>query len=223
VLHRAGKKKDAEAEFVKLRVLAAEADLEFPLFARLAPIAAELGWPADWRIKQPAPLDVGQRPPLDSLGPVRWEPGPAPSWTLPGADGRPVSLADFHGKNVVVIFYLGSGCLHCVEQLQKFAPKTSEFAAANIEITAISSEPLDTLSASVAKLSPKEPIGFRLAADPDKNVFKSYRAYDDFENMPLHATFLIDARGEVRWQDVSAEPFTDAAFLLEEAKRLLKE
>jgi len=41
--------------------------------------------------------------------------------------------------------------------------------------------------------------------------------------MPLHATFLIDARGEVRWQDVSAEPFTDAAFLLEEAKRLLKE
>jgi peroxiredoxin len=222
VLHRGGKKKDAETEFAKLRVLAAQADLEYPVFARLAPIAAELGWPADWRITEPAPVDVGQRPPLDSLGPVRWEPGPAPSWTLPGADGKPASLADFHGKNVVVIFYLGSGCLHCVEQLQKFAPKASEFAAANVDIVAISSEPLETLSESVAKLSPKEPIPFRLAADPDRNVFKSYRAYDDFENMPLHATFLIDARGQVRWQDVSAEPFSDAAFLLEEAKRLLK-
>ena len=86
---------------------------------------------------------------------------------------------------------------------------------------AISSEPLDSLKASLAKLSPSEPIAFPLAADPELAVFKAYRAYDDFENMPLHATYLIDAEGLVRWHDISYEPFTDANFLLDEAKRLL--
>ena len=116
---------------------------------------------------------------------------------------------------------MGSGCLHCVEQLHKFAPLASEFAAAGISIVAISSEPLDSLKASLAKLSASEAIPFPLAADPDLSVFKAYRAYDDFENMPLHGTFLIDAEGLVRWHDISYEPFSDAKFLLDEAKRLL--
>ena len=53
-------------------------------------------------------------------------------------------------------------------------------------------------------------------------MFRSYRAYDDFENKPLHGTFLIDGTGRVLWQDIGAEPFSDPAFLLEEGKRLLK-
>ena len=32
---------------------------------------------------------------------------------------------------------------------------------------------------------------------------------------------LLDASGDVRWQDVSHEPFTEIDFLLKEAKRLL--
>jgi len=167
--------------------------LESPLFARLAPIAAELGWPADWRQAGSPPADVGQRPDLGQLGPVRWEPTPATGFTLPGADGKPISLGDYHGRGVVVIFYLGSGCLHCVEQLHKFAPLASQYAADGISLVAISSEPLDSLSGSLAALSAKEAIPFPLAADPQLSAFKAYRAFDDFENMPLHATFLIDA------------------------------
>ncbi len=132
-----------------------------------------------------------------------------------------MSLDQYRGKAVIVIFYLGSGCLHCVEQLQKFAPMTREFADAGISIVAISSEPLDSLKTSVARLSSKEAITFPLASDADLSTFKSYRAYDDFENMPLHGTFLIDPEGQVRWQDISYEPFTNPKFLLEESKRLL--
>ncbi|GIT05337.1 MAG: hypothetical protein CM1200mP29_07480 [Verrucomicrobiota bacterium] len=44
---------------------------------------------------------------------------------------------------------------------------------------------------------------------------------DDFEQQPLHGTFLIDRQGLVRWQDISYEPFTKVEFLLEESKRLL--
>ena len=221
VLYRAGKKPEAQAEFAKLRTSAAFADLDMPVFERLKPVAQELNLPADWRGSREPAADVGQRPELASLGPFRWQPTPAVSWTVAGADGSAVSLDQYRGKPVVVIFFLGSGCLHCVEQIQKFAPLKSEFAGAGISMVAISSEPLDSLKGSVAKLSAKEPISFPLAADPELNVFRSYRCYDDFEKMPLHGTFLIDAEGLVRWQDISYEPFLNPKFLLDEAKRLL--
>jgi peroxiredoxin len=202
-------------------VLAADADLDNPVFERLRPIAEELKWPTHWSIPRPRPLDVGQRPDLASLGPFRWQPTPATSWMLTGADGKPVSFDQFRGKPVVVIFYLGSGCLHCVEQLQKFAPLAGKYTEAGISIVAISSEPTDTLTASLAKLSPQTPLPFPLAADPELAVFRDYRAYDDFEKSPLHGTYLIDGEGLVRWHDIGYEPFTDAEFLLGEAKRLL--
>ena len=62
---------------------------------------------------------------------------------------------------------------------------------------------------------------FPILADPSGEVFKRYRVWDDFEDLALHGTFLIDGDGLVRWQDVSFEPFMDTEFLLEECKRLL--
>jgi hypothetical protein len=52
-------------------------------------------------------------------------------------------------------------------------------------------------------------------------MFKEYRCFDDFENQPLHGTFIIDAKGMVRWQDISYEPFMNHEFLLKESTRLL--
>ncbi len=40
-----------------------------------------------------------------------------PSFTLPDLKGRPVSLAAFRGRPVVVFFLKGSRCSHCVELL----------------------------------------------------------------------------------------------------------
>ena len=64
---------------------------------------------------------------------------------------------------------------------------------------------------------------FPLLAGGDLDVFKKYRCFDDFENMTLHGTFLIDAQGYVRWQDISYDPFMDPDFVLNEAKRLLQQ
>jgi peroxiredoxin len=60
-----------------------------------------------------------------------------------------------------------------------------------------------------------------LTSDASNEVFKAFRAFDDFENQPLHGTFLIDGKGRIRWQDISFEPFMEHEFLLDEAKRLL--
>ena len=50
-----------------------------------------------------------------------------------------------------MIFYLGSGCLHCVEQVHKFAALERDYRAAGISIVAISTEPLDSLSGLAGK------------------------------------------------------------------------
>ena len=221
VLNAVGKKQEAEKRFERLRSLAGHADLDQPVFDRLKPLVKELKLSDDWR-KPETPNDVGDRPDLDSLGPFRWSPSPAPGWSLPEPDGHVLSLDQYRGKPVLVLFYLGSGCLHCVEQLKKFSPMANEFSAEGISIVAVSSEPLDLLKQSLTTLKKNESVNFPLLSDGDRAIFRAYRAYDDFENMPLHGAFLIDAAGLIRWHDVGYEPFMDARFVLDEAKRLLK-
>jgi peroxiredoxin len=200
--------------------LSSTIDLDCPVFARLAPIAKECGFTEDWRLPRELPKDLGERPALDSLGPAYWQPYSAPQWSLTDADGQEHSLKQYEGKPVLVIFYLGHGCIHCAEQLQAFGPVASDFAAAGISIIAISTDDRDGLTKSLAQCEGGK-FPFPLVSDTDLKVFKEYRVYDDFEKQPLHATILIDGHGLVRWQDISFEPFKDTKFALEEAKRLL--
>ena len=221
LLRRMNKLDDAKAAFAKLRDIAAHADLDSPLLARLAPFAKEQGWPDNWRNPVPPRTDVGERPTLDAIGPFRWSPSPAIDWSLPAPGEKTLSLSEYRGKSVVVIFYLGAGCLHCVEQLQKFAPRVNDFQQAGISIVGISTEDLPSLTTAVTNFSKDSPFPIPLAADPELKTFKAYRAFDDFEKKPLHGTFLIDGAGFVRWQDISFEPFQDVDFVLHESKRLL--
>ena len=96
------------------------------------------------------------------------------------------------------------------------------FRQAGLEIVAVSTESQPELAKALASYEEEgDPIPFPLLADPELATFRAYRVYDDFEKVPLHGTFLVDALGDVRWQDVSHEPFTEIDFLLKEAKRLL--
>ncbi|HJT31606.1 MAG TPA: peroxiredoxin family protein [Pirellulales bacterium] len=223
VLDRCGKPAEATEAFRKLQAFSGTIDMQAPIFERLTALAPKLGLPADWRTPNKPADDVGDRPELDSLGPFRWRPSPAPDWTLADQHGQSLSLSQFRGQPVVVIFYLGFGCLHCVEQLKTFEPMVKEYADAGIRIVAISSDDSAALERAIAarQQSGAAAPAIPLAANPDLSVFKAYRSFDDFENMPLHSTFLIDRQGMVRWQDISYEPFTDAKFLLGESKRLL--
>ena len=114
----------------------------------------------------------------------------------------------------MVIFYLGAGCLSCTEQIKKFVPKISEFEDAGFQVIAVSSDDDAGLKQSIKNFDGKFP--FTIVNDPDLEVFKQYRAYDDFEEQPLHGTFIIDGDGLVRWQDISYEPFMDTDFVLRE-------
>ena len=221
ILWRSGREKKAVEQFKKLRNISAHIDIERAVFERLAPVAKKLDLPKDWRVKfQPAD-DVSDRPSLDTLGPFRWSPSPAADWALTDGQGKKHTLADYTGRPVIVIFYLGKGCAHCIEQLGTFAPETDRFKQAGIDLIAISTDDVDGLRETVQQNKTGSPFPFPLVSDASLKVFKQYRAYDDFEQQPLHGTFLIDRQGLVRWQDISYEPFTEAEFLLRESKRLL--
>ncbi|MEM8733944.1 MAG: redoxin domain-containing protein [Planctomycetota bacterium] len=217
---KAGKTDKAESAFEETRQLAAKADIDTPLLARLNEFAAELGYEGDWRDEFKPADDLGERPDLDSLGSFRWRPYIAPNFTVEHESGDKVALKDFRGKPTLVIFYLGFGCLHCIEQLHEFSPRADDFRESGIEVIAISTEERESLLDALADYS--KPLDIPLHADPELTSFKSYRCFDDFEEQPLHGTFLIAPDGKVLWQDISYEPFMDVEFALKESHRLLK-
>lgn len=219
--YRSGKFREAFDAFYKLRELSAEADLDTPVFRRLAPMAKDLKLAADWRPPLTRPSDFGKRPSLASLGPFRWQPSAAPDFSLPDGDGKKTTLRQFRGKPVVVIFYLGAGCVHCIEQLVAFAPEAEAFKKAGMSLVAVSTDTVAGLNFTVEKAKYNGGFPIPLLSDTSLKTFKAYRAHDDFESQPLHGTFLIDGDGLIRWQDISFQPFMEPKFLLTEAQRLL--
>ena len=73
----------------------------------------------------------------------------------------------------------------------------------------------------LAAVPAPERLTFPLLCDPEFAAFRAWRCFDDFEQMPLHGAFLVDAEGRVRWQDIGAEPFMQIDWLLGECRRLL--
>ena len=216
------KKDDAawKVGFEDLRKFGSEVDLESPVFARLAPIAKELGYPADWRLAHKLAGDLLPRPNLDELGPLHWTPPPAPEFSLPDQHQKKVSLSEYRGKPVILVFYLGAGCLHCTEQMTAMADRYSDFEKSGLSILAISTDDIANLKDSQDNYS-KGDIPFPIVSDAAKNIFKQYTAHDDFEDQPLHGTFVLNAKGQILWSDISADPFMDIDFLIKESRRLV--
>jgi peroxiredoxin len=221
LLWREGKKDEAVEFFQKLRTLASAADVNLPVFARLAEVREYAGVSGDWRLNPEKPGDIGVRPTLGGLGPFRWEPPVAPAWMLPSDTGRYVRSDEWKGKPLLLMFYLGSGCIHCIEQLNQFAPFTDAYQKAGITLLAVSADGQGELHKTVEMARSGGGFPFTILADPTLAAFQMYRAYDDFEGQPLHGLFLIDGEGRVRWQNISFQPFNQPEWLLKESKRLL--
>ncbi len=219
--YRQGNKEEAKKTFQTLREISGSIDLDLPPFARLQPIAVEFGFGNDWRLPKPIARNAAELPDLSTLGPFTWQPVSAPDWSLPEASGQLHALTDYRGKPVVVIFYLGFGCLHCVEQLKAFTAKQKEFSDAGITLVAISSDTVLKLQTSLQAYNKEGQFPFQILSDSTMETFKRYQAFDDFESTPLHATVLIDGQGKIRWHDSGPDPFMNVDFLLSESKRLL--
>ena len=225
VLESMGDQSESEKQFRILQNQSSLIDIEFSPFTRVLPIAKRLGETENWKTdKSWRGEDFGDNKPekLNHLGPLVYQSPSAPNFDLLCEDGTRVSLESFSGKPLLLIFYLGHNCEHCVEQLNNISPFAKEFENSGIEIVAVGPEKLSELAkAHNLCSSGEEGFPFKLYSDLESGSFKDYRSYDDFEGMPLHGVFLIDRSSKLRWMDVGPEPFQDIKFLLRESKRLL--
>jgi len=219
----AGAEKDAEE--ARLRdAQAALRGLAPAAYCAQLGVAADGGEPVESGAEKWKPGDdFGPRPTLASVGPRVWSPVNNPGLALKTINhGGHQLVPDGQGQRAtLVVFYLGFGCLHCVEQLHALRPLTQEFAAAGVDIVAVGSDTVDRTRRAFQDLPEAERMPFPMLCDPGMQAFRKWRCFDDFESMALHGTFLVDAAGRIRWQDISYEPFMELDWLLRESRRLL--
>ena len=207
-----GEKEKAREAYGRLLHVWSDADAGLKWMAG----ARAVGLTATPKDLSPASQRNYKRTVLDHLGPSAWEPYDAPELTALDATGKPVTLTNYRGKNVLLIFYLGDECPHCMIQLREAAKRYKEFAATDTEILAVSSDTPEENAAANAKGD----IPFRLLSDVKLENAHRFKSFDDFEDLALHSTILIDRRGRVHWAQTGGDPFTDFNFLLKEIERL---
>ena len=131
---------------------------------------------------------------------VRLEPGdPAPDFTLPDADGRPLSLSGLRGRKVVIYFYPAASTPGCTTQAVDFRDGLEEFEGAGFAVLGISPDP----SAKLARFRDAEGLTFPLLSDPGKGVLTAYGAYGEKSlygrtvTGVLRSTVVVDEDGRV--------------------------
>jgi peroxiredoxin Q/BCP len=99
----------------------------------------------------------------------------APSFTLPDAEGRPVSLGDFKGKDVVVYFYPRDDTPGCTKEACGFRDYWKELQRAGVVVLGISADSGE----SHKKFAAKYRLPFTLLSDADRKVMTAWGAYGD--------------------------------------------
>jgi peroxiredoxin len=126
---------------------------------------------------------------------------PAPEFTLRDQDGEDVSLADFKGRKVLLVFYPMDFSPVCSDQLSIYQEVKPEIAAKGVEILGISVDHPYAHKAFQEKLG----IDTTLLADfePKGEVARTYGVYRQQDGTSERALFVIDGNGVVSWSYVS--------------------
>lgn len=126
---------------------------------------------------------------------------PAPDFTLNEGPGRKVSLSDFRGKRVVLVFYPSDWSPVCSDQLALYNELGDDFAKQDATIIGIS---VDGVWCHRA-FSTDRHYHFPLLADfePKGEVARRYGVYRTADGISERALFVIDGDGIIRWSYVS--------------------
>ncbi|HEY5879647.1 MAG TPA: thioredoxin-dependent thiol peroxidase [Nakamurella sp.] len=132
----------------------------------------------------------------------------APTFTLPDADGKPVSLSDFAGRPVVVYFYPAAMTPGCTTEACDFTASRGSFDGGGYTVVGISPDKPDKL----AKFREKEDLSVVLLSDADRSVMTAYGAFGEKKQYGktvqgvIRSTFVVGADGRIEqaWRNVKA-------------------
>ena len=136
---------------------------------------------------------------------------PAPDFTLPDADGKPVALADHLGRGdrrTIVYFYPAALTPGCTKQACDFTDNLELLADAGYDVIGVSPDKPEKLG----KFREKENLRVTLVSDPDKAVLAAYGAFGEKTMYGkkvtgvIRSTFVISADGRIEhaWYNVRA-------------------
>jgi len=129
---------------------------------------------------------------------------PAPDFTLRNQDGKKVSLSDFRGEKVLLVFYPLDFSPVCSDQLSIYQEVKPEIEARGVRMIGISVDSGFAHKAFQEKLG----IDTQLLADfePKGAVARAYGAYIERAGTANRSLVLVDEEGTVEWVHESATP-----------------
>lgn len=134
----------------------------------------------------------------------------APNFTLFNQDGVAVSLNDFKGKNVVVLFFPAANTGACTTELCTFRDEFKVYEKMNAQLLGISTD----THFSLKMFHEKNNYNFPLLSDFNKKVIAEYDVVldvfvpgkFDYLNTAKRAAFVVDEKGNIKHIEVLANP-----------------
>lgn len=131
----------------------------------------------------------------------------APEFTLFSSEKNKVSLSDYKGRNVLLLFFPQAFTSVCTEELCSVRDNMHQYADLNVQVLGISVDSVFTL----AKYKEDQQYNFPLLSDFNKEVSAAYGSlYQDWifdmKGVSKRSAFLVDTEGVVRYAEVLDNP-----------------
>lgn len=130
----------------------------------------------------------------------------APDFSLTGAtnqDDTEVTLGDFEGKKLVILFYPLDFSPVCSEQVPDFNENLDAIRAKGADVIAINR---DSTFAHKAWSESLGGIGFPLLSDMNLEVSKKYGMALDEVGITTRGVFIVDGSGKIAFKHVEDAP-----------------
>jgi glutaredoxin-dependent peroxiredoxin len=132
----------------------------------------------------------------------------APNFSLYNTEKQKVNLADYAGKNVVVLFFPLAFTGVCTAELCTMRDSLAAFNNVNAEVVGISVDSLFTLD----KFKQENNLNFPLLSDFNKEASKAYDSlYDVFPAFEMlgvskRSAFVVNAEGNISYAEYCPTP-----------------
>ncbi|MDZ4759161.1 MAG: redoxin domain-containing protein [Bacteroidota bacterium] len=129
----------------------------------------------------------------------------APNFTLRDTEKNVVSLEDFKGKNVVILFFPLAFTGTCTKELCTIRDDISNYKNLGTDVVAIS---VDSLF-SLLKFKQEQDLNFTLLSDFNKVASTTYDCLfetfpNDMNGVSKRAAFVVDKNGIIQYAEVLA-------------------